>query len=73
MVKDADKIDPFFAENKFQYVSSQSLSFAHNMPFVETLGQYGEQTWPKSIQQVIIGEITADEMMDKLAETLNGE
>lgn len=70
VVKDVDKYDPFFKDNRFAVMSIASTSFAYNAPYISTLGQFWEQVWPARVQQALLGQITPQQMMNYFADVL---
>ncbi|WP_319559411.1 sugar ABC transporter substrate-binding protein [Marispirochaeta sp.] len=73
IVKGVEEMDPFFKENKFFKASIDSIPFGKMPSDVETMGAFAEQAWPNNIQRALLGEITPDEMMDNLADVLEGK
>lgn len=73
VIKDLEESHPHLMENRFFRTSIESVPFAVNPPCVDSLGEFTEQTWPASFQQALLGEITSEQMMNRLADVLEGK
>ncbi|HWR45912.1 sugar ABC transporter substrate-binding protein [Sporomusa sp.] len=70
VLKSVQKMD-YYQNNRFMKASFDSLPFAHVYPVTTGMGEWIESVWPAMVQQALEGKISADEMMDKLAEEMN--
>ena len=72
VVENPEQYEPYFAENRFARTAAESTAFAYNPPYIETLGEFWEQSWPANFQRALIGDITVEQMMEEFATTLEG-
>ncbi len=72
VVQNVEEVEPYFAENRFARTAAESTAFAYNPPYIETLGEFWEQSWPANFQRALIGEISVEEMMEQFARTVEG-
>lgn len=73
VIKNLDDTHPQLMGNRFFRTSVESIPFASNPPCLETLGEFTEQAWPASFQQALLGQITSEQMMNRIADVLEGK
>ena len=61
---------PEIQENKFMKVSIEGAPFAGILPVLDTTTEWINNVWPATVQQALLGEITAEEACKKLQEEL---
>ena len=60
-------------ENRFMQISIDGQDFAGILPIREETTEWISSIWPNTVQQALLGEITAEEAMQTLQEGLWGE
>jgi multiple sugar transport system substrate-binding protein len=59
-----------FQNNPFMKVSIEGAPFAGILPILATTTEWISDVWPSTVQQALLGEITAQECMDTLQAAL---
>lgn len=59
-----------YAEDPFFAASIDSLKFSHPVPTNAEFTPFSEEIWPQTFQRALTGEITSQEMMEILQDTL---
>lgn len=59
-------------ENRFMKVSIEGAPFAGIIPVLDTTTEWINNVWPSTIQQALLGEITAEQAMQQLDAALYG-
>ncbi len=59
-----------FQNNPFMKVSIEGAPFAGILPILDTTTEWISDVWPSTVQQALLGEITAQECMDTLQAAL---
>jgi ABC-type glycerol-3-phosphate transport system substrate-binding protein len=61
---------PYFSENQFYRISSESIPFGSSLPKTSGWGVVTDSLTPKLLQQALMGQISAQEMVRQINDEL---
>lgn len=61
-----------FQDNRFMKASIEGTDFAGILPILDTTSEFISDVWPATVQQALLGDMTAQEAMDTLQKALWG-
>ena len=61
-----------FQDNRFMKASIEGKDFAGIVPILDTTSEWIANIWPSTVQQALLGQITAEEAMQTLQTGLWG-
>ena len=62
-----------FKNNRFQTVAAEALNYAGVLPPTDTLTEFINNVWASTNQQALLGQITAEEALQIMNDSLHGE
>lgn len=62
-----------FKNNRFQAVAAEALNYAGVLPPTDTLTEFINNVWASTNQQALLGQITAEEALQIMNDSLHGE